>query len=954
MSLLLQSLQLAPGNDGTHLPGLVALSDVKGLEPVTIPEKVAQREAKSLEGRGDEKNIAIDYIYFRRFDDERSSQVAAYILDNSRETYNSQEIAELHRRVWLNGNAPLLYVEWPTRVDILKCAAEPVFWNKRTESNEYSPSDSIEVASEVSDALDQVKVQRFSAYRLSNGSFWDDPLNNDWANANKASHKALIQAVIDADRALDGGQQPLMRRMLLLTILSKYLEDRGVFPKDWFMQFEPRAISFLDVLKSENVSVVRAMLTALREKFNGDIFDLDSDIEASLDRDALRHYVILLEANTIGKQMYLWQQYSFSYIPVEVLSHLYQHFAQSGNGAVFTPPFVAELMLDHAMPFASISGDERVLDPTCGSGIFLVGAFRRLVHHWQSQNDWKRPGVPLLKLILRKSIFGVEWSEEAAHVASFNLALAMCDALQPNVIWNHLRFDKLIDRNLFVGDFFERLTDLRFGAKDGFTTILGNPPFKSKLTVAALETRPPAKRVIPIPDKQIAYRVAEESISLLEPGGSLCMIEPHGFLYNTKARAFLADFFTTCTVESVLDFVSIRNLFEGADPKTVAIVARAELPEANHQIVHQTFRRTKSVHDRIGFELDHYDRHVVAQEMALKEPWIWKANLLGGGRLQALGLKVALYPTLKQHVESQGWTHGVGFIVGRNVKRQNPDDWLPKKPFLPVYALTNKGINKEKLSLVVGTDFEAPRKPARFTPPMFLISKNENLPSAFWNSDILTFQDRIVSINASPDEAEKLANFANAFERNKKRLSIFCLLKSTQALVGKSTALLKRDIDELPWPKNGDFDLAWWEDVLLDDVATYLSQLIRVGQNSRALTESVTSAVFDVYAKIFVRLLGSIYTNLRIGKFGYLKGVAYQGFYFGEETQLDWPENWSEKLERVIFKNDCPAMRTSRVLRFYETNTLIIVKPDRLRHWIGSTAIRDADETLVDLQKQGF
>jgi hypothetical protein len=42
------------------------------------------------------------------------------------------------------------------------------------------------------------------------------------------------------------------------------------------------------------------------------------------------------------------------------------------------------------------------------------------------------------------------------------------------------------------------------------------------------------------------------------------------------------------------------------------------------------------------------------------------------------------------------------------------------------------------------------------------------------------------------------------------------------------------------------------------------------------------------------------------------------------------------------------------VIRFYDENTLIIVKPDRLRHWIPSTAIRDADETLVELQQQGF
>jgi hypothetical protein len=42
------------------------------------------------------------------------------------------------------------------------------------------------------------------------------------------------------------------------------------------------------------------------------------------------------------------------------------------------------------------------------------------------------------------------------------------------------------------------------------------------------------------------------------------------------------------------------------------------------------------------------------------------------------------------------------------------------------------------------------------------------------------------------------------------------------------------------------------------------------------------------------------------------------------------------------------------MLRFYSQNMILIVKPDRLRYWIRSTAIRDADETLLDLREQGY
>ena len=261
---------------------------------------------------------------------------------------------------------------------------------------------------------------------------------------------------METDEEINGHEQPVLRRLLLLTILIKYLEDRGVFPKDWFKQFQPGATSFFDLLRQGSPDTIRELLAKLERKFNGDVFELP-ETGQRLTVKALRRFADLVEGKTLGSQRYLWEQFSFRHIPVEVLSHLYQHFAQEGKGAVFTPPMVATLMLDYVMPYKSLTGQERVLDPTCGSGIFLVGAFRRLVHFWQSKNNWEQPEVATLKRILKQSIFGVELQEEAVHLTAFSLALAICDALQPNVIWRELRFDKLVGTNLQIGDFSEWL-----------------------------------------------------------------------------------------------------------------------------------------------------------------------------------------------------------------------------------------------------------------------------------------------------------------------------------------------------------------------------------------------------------------------------------------------------------------------------------------------------------------
>lgn len=963
MSVLLSSLYLAPcPKKQTAISGLVSVNDDR-LIPTNTSERIARESARLLEGSNVTKNIPIDFIFFRRFTDGRSSQVAAYVLDNSANVYTKEQIAELHYRVWLNGVAPLLYVEWPMQIDILRCAAKPDFWdNKKENRSRYKPHDVIKVTSEISLALESIKVDRYSAYKLSDGTFWDNPENADWACASAAAHNMLIQAVIDADRILDGPNRPLMRRLLLLFILAKYLEDRGVFPKEngnWFSQFQENATCFLDLFASGNVQAVKNMLIELRIKFNWDIFDIaDTD---DITTESLREFYLLLEAKTIEKQRYLWKQFSFNYIPVEVLSHLYQHFAQKDDGAVFTPPLVVDLMLDYAMPYKGITGNESIFDPTCGSGIFLVGAYRRLVCHWKEQHGWKKqPTVEDLQKILHHSIYGAELDGDSAHIAVFNLALAVCDALQPEIIWNRLKFDKLIDTNIFVGDVFENLDKIRKIACNGFSIILGNPPFKSKLTKASLNTRPANKRKIPIPDKQIAYRILEESIMLLAHDGRLCMLQPSGFLYNSRTHVFRREYFTSHTVEFVLDFVSIRSLFEGADPKAVAIIANQNPPLFDHKLKHLTFRKTKSVHDRIGFELDHYDVHEVTQKVALQQKNIWKINLLGGGRLAYLAEKMATYPTMLDYWRRQGWIYGEGFIEGRAPKRgldkRKPANWLTGHPFLPTRCFRAEGITESQLTTVDATVFESPGKSATFTPPMLLIRQDAELPMVFWGEEkgYLTFLQRIFAINGTPETADLLFDFFQAFKKNKKLFSALCLLRSPEALVSRSASILVEDLKQFPWPDDfNEFKLSWWEKILLDDILEYTNQLIRIGANANVYKKTVETDEFEQYSSIFTQLLRTVYTNLTPGKYGKMGGLAYQSFYFGESCQLNWSEDWSTHLRHVVHQNNS-AIYTTRIIRFYEKNTFIIVKPELLRYWIPSTAIWDADETLLDMLQQGY
>lgn len=913
-------------------------------------ERVALNDAAAL--------TEVDFVFFRRYEDGRSSQVAAYVVDNSNQRLSKEQLAKLHAHAWRQGVAPLLYVAWPSSVDILSCARGPDFWIDGKE--EYSPAipgDLLSISADVNEGL-----RRVSAHRLADGTIWEEPKNQPLLEYSKTAHQSLIQAVVETDAALEGEQNPDLRRLLLLFVLIKYLEDRGVFPSEgWFGTWHRGARSFVEVLQSANPDGVHNLLAFLNSKFNGEVFALDSI--SKLSRTRLRTFADLLEAKTLDSQRYLWEQFSFRHLPVEIISHLYQRFVQGGHGQVYTPPFLATLLLDQAMPYSKLSGRERILDPSCGSGVFLVGAFRRLINVWRSQNDWRRPSVEQLKDLLASCIFGIDLDAYSIDLTAFSLSLAICDALQPDIIWKELKFDRLRGVNLFEDDFFQHVLmakdEIPTPLAEGFDVIVGNPPFESRLTVAGRDVDAGARiqdgERPQLPDKQAAYLFLEQAIKYLRQGACLCLIQPSSLFYNWNTRTFRKYILANCRTDTLLDFTSIRNLY-GADAKTVAILCFANPPGSGHFISHLIFRRTVSVQNRICFELDHYDTHPVHQDLAENDPFVWRINLLGGGRLLSLSQRIREMRTLQQFVEGESWEYGEGFIAAKTGRRIAAP-FLTGLPLLPTRALTSSGIDESKIGIVEETKFRSPYSADRYSSPLLLIKELDTLPIAFWSSGPLAYKHTIVGIHCHKQYSENLRRLYATLNTHRRFYSLCCKLNGTQGFVGKATAILKQDIDILPYPeKEEDLALSFWESILQDDALDCMADFIRLGQDSKLLSRSATIQQVRSHADLFVRMLGSVYKNLLAGEPQFLDGLICQPYYFGDSPEVSWlNEETESELSRLVYNEELFApLRTVRVVRFYTKNVILIVKPDRLRYWIPSTAIRDADETLLDLHRQGY
>lgn len=943
---MLRHLDFA-SDTGKLISGLVPLKD--GEESVErLDERLAVRDAIAIRD--------VDFVFFRRFADDRSSQVVAYVVDNVDHHLSETALAELHKRTWLHGGVPLIYVAWPARVDVLSCARGPDFW--REGKSEYSPADqiweAIQHGSEISSALEA----RYSAWRLVDGTFWDDPRSAQLADSAQRAHELLIQAVVQTDEALKGAENPLLRRLLLLTVLIKYLEDRRVFPRSWFGGFCRGAKTFFETLRDGEPTETVRLLANLEKRFNGDIFALPKDAANRMTKSDLRQFAQLVEARTVNQQRYLWEQFSFEHIPVEIVSHLYQRFVIGGHGTVYTPPFLASLLLDHAMPYAKLKGNERVLDPACGSGVFLVGAFRRLVSVCRAKNGWQALDVATLKAILKQSIFGVELDPGAVDLAAFSLALAVCDVLKPEVIWEQLKFDPLREQNLLEGDFFAEVQKAR-NSKSGFCAekfdiILGNPPFESDLTDHGKTLNRDMVGVRgDLPDKQAAYLFLEQGIEQLKPNGRLCLIQPSGILYNRKASTFRQRVIQIAQVEMILDFTSIRSLYEAADPKTVAFLVTRNEPLNDHNIAHLTFRRTFGTLERIAFEIDHYDWHWVPQQAALNDEFVWRINLLGGGRLIGLSRRLREYERLDEFAARKKLSYGEGFIVGN---RKYKCKFLTGMRFLPADALTEGGVDCEQLTKVTETHFEGPREESLYQSPLILIRKNERLQLDYWDNGPLAFTSTLVSIGLGDGTVALLKKMYSQLEDRHRTYRLSCMMHGSKAFVAKATAILKQDIDGLPFPENAsELDLSFWEKAIEDDTLDYFCDFVRLGQNSVLLTEAATIAQVYEYSDLFCKMLGSVYANLKAHAPIVFNGLICQPFYFGKNPDSAWfsEKDWTA-VRDLIYHTHHDSLRTVRLLRFYADNVILIVKPDRLRFWIRSTAIRDADETIVSLREQGY
>lgn len=473
--------------------------------------------------------------------------------------------------------------------------------------------------------------------------------------------------------------------MLCRLVFACYLFDRKIVGADYLKSIGPKGSSHLrDILAIPSRKEAKEKLYLLFRKlggdFNGDLFSGDLDAELKLIRSA---HIGPLDDFFHGTDVETGQRsfwpYDFSAIPVEVISSIYERFLHSAKheGAYYTPRFLAELVLDLALEGQSDLLGTRYLDPSCGSGVFLVSLFSRLAEEWKRINPGSRNDrrARELRKILCSSVSGVDINPTACRITAFGLYLAYLDQLSPRDIRQlrdrgH-RLPRLVrysdgvtkgkvEGSIYCGDFFDESAQY----PSDVDLIVGNPPWGSLATDDTPASKWCRKSDCPIPDKQISAAFVWKAAKHLNRTGKASLILPHGTLFNhgETAVGFQRAFLSQHSVDLVLNLTDYQFfLFAEARHPALVISYRSAEPEvATHNIDYWVPKAdwlvTRAEHISIVPE----DRSTLSLSDILTNlsgedaPQIWKKWYWATARDRRLLERLTVYPRLRDHVRQTG------------------------------------------------------------------------------------------------------------------------------------------------------------------------------------------------------------------------------------------------------------------------------------------------------------
>ena len=993
--------------------------------------------------------------------------------------------ATLHRQLWNQSIANVLIVSDAANVRIYSSLSLP----RETSIEEHGDERLVESLS----LIDFVLQTRSFALELESGQYYERHRRS--FTATKSLDSVLLRnlkATRDRLVSLENRLKPeqahtLLGRMLFIC----YLRDRGIISGDFFAKSDaPGNIDSLYKLftlcePGEACKIFQRLSHNLHDDFNGSLFSHANHAGALNLRD--EHIPILgsfLSGDDVnsGQLALGFPAYDFSLIPIETISAIYEDFLSAegqdqkrGSGAYYTPIHLAELTVDIATAGWSTLIDKRILDPACGSGIFLVTLFNRMAEEWRWRNPKSSLRVRAQKLtdFLKHNLFGVDINETACRITAFSLYIALLDQFQPRDIEElksrlAIKGEKLLPRlvaeistqgslPLTVANFFDSRLDTPKNL-NGFDLIIGNPPWVGRNQTADpvmsswlfdddrnpyltnSSTKAAIRKAIFLPQNQSAHAFMWKApLHAKANQGRVCMIVPSKSWLNESTNKFQSLWAKSFTIEQLWELADhCFVLFDNADSPSSIVRYSPNKPNDDDCI--EYFAPKVSRVDPKGaiVVVDSIDVKMLSVKQlqnaadADEAPIFWKKRLWGSEgdsrlldrlrRMPTLG-QLAGEPTENWPKDGPRWIKGQGFkphysnqdrrikglALASDEAKSYPRWWTDDSLFV---SAKNKAVDlfllpDTEVTPIGSIPARLHRSPDKrlFQPPLVVI--NQGFDRAAYSDFDVLFQHSLQSIKGPPKDSDLLMFLTGVLntalpryfmfhtssnwgvERDKVHFAELLRLpfalpeqtrnpvhswKIVRGVVARIRQAMKADFlsraNEIEQTKHeieklvfDYYNISSQEKMLIDD--TIKVAIPSSTPSSISWDKSISSLRLSTkderaeYAKLLcVSLNKWIAIDKRVfcvktylsAKAGFAVVVLRMSSQFSIE-EIEAP-NQVEQLIGTIsvqIEDRTPTIVIQRGLIHFEGESVYLFKPLKLRHWLNSTALADANTIFSSL-----
>lgn len=310
-----------------------------------------------------------------------------------------------------------------------------------------------------------------------------------------------------------------------------------------------------------------------------------------------------------------WQQddagqplYGFVGVDTRFLGDTYQDLSEHAKktyALLQTPEFVEQFILDQTMEPALADRPLEgftVIDPTCGSGHFLLGAFARLHQRWQRE----APALGARELVAKAldGIYGVDINPFAVAIARFRLLVAALHAAGDTSIEQNIGYtphlaagdsllwganQQLLPEDLLAGpairaDATEDAEALKSILQREHDVVVGNPPYITpkdaalNATYRKLYRTTHMKYALTAPFMELFFRLGRHSGGM-RPAGWIGQITSNSFMKRQFGSKLIEAFFPTIDLQRIID--TAGAYIPGHGTPTVIIIGRNQQPSRN-------------------------------------------------------------------------------------------------------------------------------------------------------------------------------------------------------------------------------------------------------------------------------------------------------------------------------------------------------------------------------------